>query len=132
MTPRCKLQVMTLLVFSLFALLGSDSANADIPNPEYPISRCNPGEEMVTCDFRSKEPLGPLTKDECAPYRDNPNYRYLTGTGGSLGGSSKYCLSPDAQSTRQRMTLTGFVVVALAVGSFKLLSVLRNRNITKQ
>jgi hypothetical protein len=108
MLLRHKFEDVVLLILLFIPLLLPDGARADMPSLDYPVARCNPGEEMVICESHSDEPLGPLVKDECAPYRENPNYRLLTYTGGSFGGSSKYCLSPDAPATRVRIIDTGF------------------------
>ena len=64
---------------------------ADVPNPNYLTARCNPGEIKVDCSYKSKEPFGPKTYNECAKYENNPNYRFLEGTGSSFGGSQKFC-----------------------------------------
>jgi hypothetical protein len=86
-----------LLLF--FFLFSSNSVYADLVNWEFHSAKCQPGERMVSCDWRSNEPFGQKNSDSCRQYKNNPNYRYLSSEGHSFGGSSKYC---------ERYTLIGF------------------------
>lgn len=96
-----KTRVILLLVFFTCFLFLVKEVNADVINPEYYTKKCSSGELEITCSYKSIEPFGPKTYNECAPYENNPKYRFLTGNGHSFGGSSKYCYSsgsiiPDA------------------------------------
>ncbi len=64
---------------------------ADVPNPDYFTAKCNPIEIEIECSYKSKEPFGPKIYNECAKYENNPNYRFLEGTGSSFGGRQKFC-----------------------------------------
>ncbi len=73
------------------AILFNKIAYADLINPEYYSKTCKPGEMEIQCSYKSTQPFGPKTYNECAKYENNPAYKYLTGEGHSFGGRSKYC-----------------------------------------
>lgn len=75
----------------LFLFFPPKAVLADIPNPGYFTAKCNPSEIEVECSYKSKEPFGPKIYNECAKYENNPNYRFLEGTGSSFGGRQKFC-----------------------------------------
>jgi len=81
---------LILLIFISFP----KPASADSVNPEYFSKTCPPGEREVQCNYRSTQPFGPRTYNECAKYENNPNYRFLVGEGHSFGGIEKYCFRP--------------------------------------
>ncbi len=66
---------------------------ADIINPDYLTARCDPGELKVHCSYSSRGPF-----DECAKYENNPNYRFLVGTGSTFGGSKIFCFKAVSTS----------------------------------
>ena len=78
------------LVFLIF-IFFLKPASADSVNPEYFSKTCPPGEKEVQCIYKSTQPFGPKTYNECARYENNPNYRFLVEDGHSFGGSQKYC-----------------------------------------
>lgn len=86
-----------LLFFILlsFVFLLPVSVKADVVDPLYWTKVCAPGEVMVECNYKSEEPFGLRTYDDCAQYKYSTNYRYLAGEGHSLGGSEKYCVKPS-------------------------------------
>lgn len=115
----------------LLALLLPAAGRADMIDPGFYYKRCDPGEEMVTCDYSFEHFGGEYKDNECVPYQDNPNYRYIGGTGGSLGGMEKYCLRVGAKSVeaaRSEMVSFGAAGTVLAAGSFLLLRTIRKRN----
>lgn len=85
-------KVLSTIFLALLILIFLPSpVFADVLNPDYFTNRCDHGEIEVSCSYRSKEPFGPKTYNECAKYENNPNYRFLVGTGSSFGGSEKFC-----------------------------------------
>jgi len=79
----------------LLIIIFYESVSADIINPEYYTKKCLPGEIEIECRWQTEEPFGPPIYDECAKYRNNPDFRFLEGEGSSYGGRSKYCLKPS-------------------------------------
>lgn len=80
---------INIILFIFIFLVGNKPVFADIPNPTYDLLRCKSNELQIECSWSS--PNFQITEDECVQYRNNPQYRLLTGTGNSFGGSSKFC-----------------------------------------
>lgn len=70
---------------------------ADVPNPSYLNAKCNPDEIEVICRW-GRDSLGSPVKSECARYENNPNYRFLDGTGSTFGGSREFCFKAVSTS----------------------------------
>lgn len=87
-------RTVLILVFITIFLIPS-FVHADVMLPEYMNAKCNLGEKMVTCSYYTNEPFGAKTQDGCKNYDSNPNYRYLTSSGHSFGGTVKYCYMGD-------------------------------------
>ncbi len=88
-----------LLIFFMLFLLSSFNVKADVIPPEYFEKKCAINETEVQCTYRSEKPFGPRTYDGCSNYANNSNYRYLTGSGSSFGGTEKYCTGLGPYST---------------------------------
>lgn len=86
-----RLIILTLLLSLLF--FYPSKALADVINPAYFTASCNPGETEIECSWTRNSISGPI-KDGCTKYKNNPNYRYLEGTGSTFGGENKYCFKP--------------------------------------
>jgi hypothetical protein len=77
-----------------FLLLAVSPLNvyADLFDTDFLGLKCAPGEKEVVCSYKSEEPFGPRTEDNCKEYKNNSNYYFLVSTGSSFGGEEKYCL----------------------------------------
>lgn len=67
------------MLLLIFTTLFGRYAYADIVNPEMYTKKCMPGEVEVTCKYKSKEPFGETTYDECVSYKEDSDYRFLVG-----------------------------------------------------
>lgn len=84
-----------LVLFSLICF--SKPVAADIPNPNYFTAKCNSDEIEIECSW-SRASLNSPINDSCNRYKKNPNYRFLEGTGSTLGGSQKFCFKAISPS----------------------------------
>ncbi|MFC1726894.1 hypothetical protein ACFL0Y_00005 [Patescibacteria group bacterium] len=87
------LKIVSIIFLSAsFFLLFQKLALADVINPEWFEKKCEIGEIAITCSYKSKEPFGKRTEDECGYYKNDPSFRYLVGHGSSFGGEERYCI----------------------------------------
>ncbi|MCR4264514.1 MAG: hypothetical protein NUV98_07435 [Candidatus Roizmanbacteria bacterium] len=108
--------LMNIFLFLLLFIFFPETASADLVNPEYYTKTCSPGEVEVECSYKSTQPFGPTTYDECAKYKNDPDYRYLVEEGHSFGGSQKYCfkaVSPVAFFLYHVKTLLPLLFITL-------------------
>lgn len=130
-------------IFVVLVVFSPVHVNADVMNPDFLTKKCEPGEKEVVCSFRSKEPFGPRTTDECKKYKNDSNYYYLVGHGSSFGGGEKYCLKVGAQENTNQNRDEGKQlfdnndvliegIVAFVVGiSLVALFLIRKRNVSQ-
>jgi hypothetical protein len=110
-------------------------------NPDFITKTCNPDEEEIVCSYKSKEPFGSRTSDECKKYANNPDYRYLVGHGSSFGGEEKYCFKKVSTSATTQNNdiknplifensyiIVGAVVIFGSIISLLILLLLRRKN----
>lgn len=88
---------------AFFFALGSlpGSASADAVSLDYMAMRCEEGEAEVECYYRYDRPGGNVIEDGCEIYENDPDYSFLASAGGTMGGSSKYCLKAGADIVDQ-------------------------------
>lgn len=84
-----------ILIFLAFLFIFSTPVRADIANPDYFSLHCNRNEIEATCRWSRASFDSPMING-CAHYENNPDYRFLTGTGGTFGGDQKYCFVPSS------------------------------------
>ena len=104
---------------------------ADLMNPDFLTEKCQEREEEVVCSYKSEEPFGPRTEDECEKYASDENYYYLVSHGSSFGGEEKYCLKVKTASEtpkKDSYLWVGVMVMAVAGGSLLGLSQIRKKS----
>lgn len=85
---KCILFIFSL--FLLFALTSQKLVFADVPNLDYFKAKCNPDEIETVCTWSRINIDSPII-DKCVQYEKDLNYRFLSGTGSTFGGTNKYC-----------------------------------------
>ena len=118
------------LILPILCLFTANLALADVVGPDWTSKECKADEETVICDYSQTDFGGPITKDECKPYENNPSYYELTSHGSTFGGQVKYCKvsdpsqNPDAKQIEQdkqsenaqNLALFSFVIGCILAG----------------
>jgi len=114
-----------MLVLGMGGVWLVSPVRADLMNPDFLTEKCQEGEEEVICSYKSEEPFGPRTEDECEKYANDENYYYLVSHGSSFGGEEKYCLKTAKEDNYWWI---GVIVMAVAGGSLLGLSQIRKKS----